>query len=115
MYRMIATAAFVLLGASPLLAGPQGDYEVVGTNPGREGSYRGTVTVTQTGETYRVVWQVGGETFVGTGIGNDEFIAVSYTSDGSTGLALYGEQAGDWVGIWTYAGGREVGTESWRR
>ena len=44
-----------------------------------------------------------------------EFIAVSYKSGNDTGLALYGSDGGNWKGLWTYAGGREVGAEIWKR
>jgi hypothetical protein len=54
-------------------------------------------------------------THVGTGIGNDHFITVSYHSDNMTGLALYGDAGSDWQGIWTYQGGAETGTENWSR
>jgi hypothetical protein len=94
---------------------PVGTYRVEGKNPGGGGSYTGTVTVERTGETYRVVWVVGGDRFVGTGIGNKDFIAVSYRSGNETGLALYGEDGGNWVGVWSYAGGRNLGAEIWKR
>ena len=41
---------------------------------------------------------------------------MSYKSGRNTGIALYGHDEKDgWKGIWTYAGGRTVGTEKWRR
>jgi hypothetical protein len=40
---------------------------------------------------------------------------VSYRSGNDTGLALYGADGGNWTGIWTYAGGRQVGPEAWKR
>jgi len=75
----------------------------------------GTVTVSKTGETYRVVWVVGSTRYIGTGIGNKDFIAVSYRSGNDTGLALYGADGGNWAGVWTYAGGQNVGAEFWKR
>ena len=44
------------------------------------------MTVRKTGETYSVVWVVGGTRYIGTGIGNKDFIAVSYRSGNNTGL-----------------------------
>ena len=67
------------------------------------------------GQTYRVVWVVGGQRYIGTGVGNAEFIAVSYKSGSETGLALYGSDGDNWKGIWTYAGGRTIGAEVWKR
>lgn len=111
-----ATAAALLWSASTAFAAdPVGSYDVEGSNPGGGGAYRGTVTVEKTGETYRVIWVVGSTRYIGTGIGNGEFIAVSYRSGSDTGLAMYGAEGSNWKGVWTYAGGRQVGTEYWRR
>jgi len=112
----IATGAAALLWATAAFAAdPVGTYDVEGANPGGGAKYQGTVTVEKTGDTYRVVWVVGSTRYVGTGIGNREFIAVSYRAGNDTGLALYGSDGGNWKGIWTYAGGREVGPEIWKR
>lgn len=113
--RLIAAiSTFVLLTLASALADPVGRYNVEGTNPGGGSSYKGTVTVEQTGQTYRVTWNVGGSRYIGTGIGDSKFLAVSYRSGSDSGLALYGPDSnGDWVGIWTYADGREVGKERW--
>ena len=111
----LAAAALLWSSVAAFAAEPVGTYAVEGANPGGGGGYTGTVTVDKTGETYRVVWVVGGTRYVGTGIGNREFIAVSYRSGNDTGLALYGAEGGNWIGIWTYAGGRQVGAERWLR
>jgi hypothetical protein len=61
---------------------------VSGTNPGHANSrYSGSVVVTRTGDTYRVVWTIAGQQYEGTGVGNNDFIAVSYRSGNQTGLA----------------------------
>ncbi len=99
-----------------LFADPVGHYAVAGANPGGDGKYSGEVTVEKTGDTYKVVWHVGDDTFIGTGIGAKDFIAISYKSGKDTGLALYAEQSdGSWEGYWTYAGGTQIGTERWVR
>jgi len=107
--------AALLWSAAAFAADPVGSYNVEGANPGGSGKYRGTVTVEKTGQTYRVVWVVGGTRYIGTGIGNKDFLAVSYRSGNDTGLALYGAGGGNWSGIWTYAGGRDVAPEVWKR
>lgn len=113
---LISTAAALLMTGAALAADPVGTYEIKGTNPGNRGGYSGTVTVTKTGETFSVVWVVGGSRYVGTGIGNKDFLAVSYKSDNNTfGLALYGANDDDWAGVWTYSNARDVGTEVWER
>jgi len=116
MKSIIASGVAALLWATAALAAdPVGKYDVEGANPGGGDKYHGTVTVEKTGETYRVVWVVGSTRYIGTGIGNKDFIAVSYRSGNDTGLALYGSDGGNWTGIWTYAGGRQVGPEVWKR
>jgi hypothetical protein len=111
----LAAAAVLALLSTPVLADPVGRYELEGTNPGSSSNYSGTVAVERTGETYRVVWNVGGTRYVGTGIGDKDFLAVSYRSGNDTGLALYGNDNGNWTGIWTYANGRQLGSERWSR
>jgi len=110
---LIAIAATILLSVTAALADPVGKYDVEGTNPGKEKTYTGTVSVERTGDTYRVVWNIDGTRYVGTGIGNKEFLAVSYRSGNDTGLALYAATSDGWDGIWTYANGTKIGTERW--
>ena len=114
--RYLLTLALLLSSATlAFAADPAGRYQVTGTNPGGSSSYHGAVTVERTGKTYRVIWVIGNARYVGTGIGNREGLAVSYRSGNSTGLALYGADGGNWEGVWTYAGGHDIGTEVWKR
>ncbi len=114
LFAAVAAALFFSLTAA--FAEPVGRYFVEGTDPGKPGSkYTGTVTVEKTGETYSVVWVIDGARYVGTGIGNKDFLAVSYRSGNQTGLALYGPQGDGWMGVWTYAGGSTMGTDRWVR
>jgi hypothetical protein len=112
---MAVTVALLWSAVAAYAADPVGKYTIKGTNPGNNGTYGGTVTVTQTGETYRVIWVVGGTRYIGTGIGNKDFLAVSYKSGNDTGLALYGSDGGNWTGIWAYSGARQLGSEEWSR
>jgi hypothetical protein len=112
------TLVVVAIGMSVVVAcadDPVGRYTVQGTNPGNGSAYSGTVVVERTGDTFRVTWDIGRQTFVGTGIGSDEGLAVVYRSGNQTGLATYDAKGPDWEGSWTYTGGREVGTEFWTR
>jgi len=111
----ISAAALLLSAATAFAADPVGSYSVSGNNPGGGSKYSGTVTVEKTGQTYRVIWIVGGTRYVGTGIGDKDFLAVSYKAGNDTGLALYGADGGNWAGVWTYAGGRQIGAEVWKR
>ncbi len=116
MRRLFAIALALMWSATVAFAAdPVGDYTIEGTNPGGNGTYTGTVTVSRTGETYRLVWVVGSTRYVGTGIGNKDFIAVSYKSGNDTGLALYGADGGNWAGVWAFSGARQVGAEIWKR
>jgi hypothetical protein len=99
MRGFIAGCVAVVLTGATALADPVGRYNVAGTNPSGS-TYSGTVSVTQ---------------YVGTAIGNDEFIAISYVSGSNTGLALLSEEDDEWKGIWTYAGGTKIGTEAWTK
>jgi hypothetical protein len=114
MRGFIAGCVVAVLAGTAACADPAGKYDVAGTNPSGT-TYSGTVTVQKTGDTYKVTWNIGGSQYNGTGIGNDEFIAVSYVSGGNSGLALLSEQDDEWKGIWTYAGGTKIGTEVWTK
>lgn len=93
---------------------PVGRYTVEGRGP--DGStYTGTAEVAQTGETFRVTWVIGGERFVGTAIGDNQFMSISYRSGSDTGLALLVSEGTGWLGVWTYAGGTRLGQERWAR
>lgn len=98
---LLATAAF---------ADPSGKYAVDGKGPDGNG-YKGTATITRTGDTYKVVWVIGGDKYIGTAVGDDDFFAVGYKSGSDSGIAVYGRDGTAWKGIWTYAGGTTTGTE----
>lgn len=128
--RIFLSLAAVVLGASLAHADPVGRYSVSGTNPDSGSTYKGTVVVTRTGETYRVVWKIGGTTYYGTGLGahyegdhyvvgpatpDDTVLSVGYVSSGTYGQAFYVlNDDGTWRGVWTYDGSNEVATEDWR-
>jgi hypothetical protein len=117
MLRTLAAlvAALVLSSTLALAGDPVGRYSVVGTNPGNKARYSGTVRVERTGETFRVTWDIGSQTFVGTGIGSEKGLAVTYRSGSQTGLAIYGANGNNWEGVWTYTGGQDIGGEAWTR
>lgn len=112
---LITVLAITLLGSAAWAGDPVGTYSVSGSNPGGGGAYSGTATVEKTGATYKVTWDVAGTHFEGTALGDSRFLGVSYRAGGNTGLALYSPEGDDWVGVWTYAGGTELGKEKWTR
>src|SRR4051812_49504818 len=107
--KLAALVAALVLGSTLAFAGdPAGRYSVEGSNPGSKDRYAGTVTVERTGATFRVTWDIGNQTFVGTGIGSDTGLAVAYRSGGQTGIAMYGANGDNWEGVWTYTGGQDI-------
>ena len=112
---LLVAAAMLLSVATAFAADPVGTYGVKGTYLSGK-AYSGTVTVTKTGETYKVVWDiVGGNTFTGTAIGNGDFMAISYVYDNGTGLALVVADGGNWNSLWAPGGGTKIGKETWKR
>lgn len=115
--------------AAPAVADPVGTFDVIGTNPGTSDEYRGTVTVTRSGEAYSVTWDIAGTRFDGTGLGGkvvdgsfliggaspeDIAVAVGYVVGDSFGIAMYFEGPdGAWEGVWTTGGGDTLATERW--
>jgi hypothetical protein len=109
-----AASAFVCLAPVAASAQVVGQFTVEGQNP--DGTrYSGSAFVERTGQAYRVVWNIGGTRFVGTGIGSDEAIAIAYRAGSRTGVALLGNQPSGFGLVWTYAGGTDLGTERWMR
>ncbi|MGL4239558.1 MAG: hypothetical protein ACRCTI_00455, partial [Beijerinckiaceae bacterium] len=82
----LIAAAFTFV-ASSAMAQMTGQYKVQGQNPDGS-SYDGTARVEKTGDTWRVTWNVDGQRFTGTGIGDKDFIAIGYKSGPDTGVAL---------------------------
>lgn len=128
-FGLVAALFGLWLSIAPALADPVGRYDVVGENPNTGGEYTGSVAVSQFGQTYRVVWNVGGTKYVGTGLGavfengtfrmgaanpKDRALSVGYVSGNSFGMAFYIKQDdGSWEGVWTYGGSDVVARETW--
>ncbi|MGE0733463.1 MAG: hypothetical protein AB7G15_11130 [Alphaproteobacteria bacterium] len=97
----------------PNTAAPVGQWKVLGSNPGEPSKrYQGTVSVTQLGQTYRVVWVVGNQQIVGHGILFNGVFSVAYTG----GIAVYvPNPQGQWEGQWSPNNGATIGLENWSR
>lgn len=107
-----------MLQARPALAAaPVGDWVCSGNNPGDQRNYKGYVSVVRSGDTYTVLWRFGQSTYIGTGIDNGDFFAVSFSQPEvqTVGLALFKRQGTHWVGRWTTLGGKTLGQETWRK
>ncbi|WP_411035869.1 hypothetical protein [Shinella sp. BYT-45] len=118
--RIIAATILTAFALVPslALAGPEGTYAMTGTNPGDKSPYEGVVVVRKTGETYAVTWRFGADETQGIGVltpASDRIFAVSYDAGNGHGIALYERQGdGSWYGTWSSAGGKSLGTETWR-
>ena len=93
----------------------EGVYNAAGSNPGGRGSYEGSVTIIRTGETYKIVWNVG-SVFIGTGIVVDEVLSVAYTDENKKwfGFVAYRilNEGRRLEGIWGPHGGKALGSET---
>lgn len=112
--RTIAAAAILVAFTVSAFASPSGTFQVNGTNPGSGTAYAGTVTVRPTGDTFRVVWSIAGQTITGTGLWVDEKFVVGYPGNS---VAVYTDQGGGntWSGHWANGQETKVGTERWTR
>jgi hypothetical protein len=113
--RAILVSTIVFFNTAHALADPVGAYDLTGTNPGSGSRYSGVVTVQRTGDTFLVTWTVSGARQVGIGLGAGDFLAVSYQSGNSIGVAVYRPNENGWKGIWAPAGSQAIGTETWTR
>ena len=105
----VLLAALLFIGA-PALAQPVGTFAVAGQD------YTGTVTVTQTGQTFNVAWTIGPQRFRGIGIFVNGVLSVGYSGEGATGIALYRESSpGVWEGPWALVNEQQTHTERWTR
>ena len=129
---IIISACALIVAPALALADPTGTYNVVGRNIDNGSTYKGTVEVTRTGSTYKVVWNIGGKQSIGTGLGShfenantlgtgpasdkDTGLSVGYINKNSFGIATYYLQPDrTWLGVWTSGGSQKVTTETWTR
>lgn len=120
-FSMSSMRAFVT--AFSLLAFPSlalaldiaGSYRLEGANPGEAGRYTGTAEVSRTGDTFQVIWRIGGQVQQGTGILLNDVFSITYQQDGALpGIAVYEVgQDGVLSGTWAPVGSPSVGIEVW--
>jgi hypothetical protein len=114
MIGKLALAMLALLASVSLaFAGdPVGSYAVAGANPGTpDNQYR----LGPEDRRHLVIWNIGSQTFTGTGIAKENDFSVTYRSGGLTGLAVYSATGDNWDGTWTFTDSHRTGTESWTR
>ena len=108
---LVATAA---LAAAPALAEGPGRYAVTGAGPAGHDPYKGTATLSKTGEgTWSIRWQIGKDAYSGAGVGDGRVIAASFKGAGTSGTILFtANPDGSYGGLWAYATGHALGTET---
>jgi hypothetical protein len=103
-------AASVAAHAEPLTLASK--YSATGTNPDKS-QYTGTVSVEVISDTtFTIEWSIGGDTYKGFGMRNDNALAATYTINGEPGLVIY-KVGDDHVlrGVWAIRGESGSGTE----
>ncbi|HKM64522.1 MAG TPA: hypothetical protein VJY39_18715 [Acidisphaera sp.] len=109
-----ATAAAMIAVAATAHATGEGTYTVDGQGPNAANPYHGTAELKQTGQgTWHMHWQIGTESWDGTGVGDSQAFAVSYSSGNQTGTALYvSDGKSGYRAIWAGSGDTQVGIET---
>ena len=83
----------------------EGEYSIIGSNPGSKNRYGGKLTITRTGETYQVQWNVNNSVTTGVALQIDgDLYAAFGNKDHAYGVVAYefeGERA---KGRWTLGG-----------
>jgi len=108
--RTLALAVVVLLPGARTAADDRldiaGQYRCEGENP-RGGNYRGTVSITQKGDTYILKWTLPEDQQVGVGILEGDFLSVSWLTRGGAGVAAYKirDDGNTLIGRWAMLGG----------
>jgi hypothetical protein len=79
-------------------------------------SYQGMVAVQQTGDTFALLWNTGGEEIRGVGILRENVLYTGFLGPNNiAGIAFYHARGnGVWEGEWALVGGTAVGRERWR-
>ena len=112
---LVLFAALFVTGLAPLAhATIAGTYRVNGTNPGSGSAYKGTATILQSGDSYRMHWQVG-TSYDGIGKFDGKTLTVEWgTATQNVGTVTYTLQAdGSLKGTWfTASNPKSLGTET---
>lgn len=112
--RVIVAGALALAPMAAMAASsPVGTYKVVGTNPGGNGGYQGTVTVTETGDTYLVEWNVAGQVSSGTGVFYQDVLSVAGALGADQFVFIMKPDGKGLSGLWATVGTKATGTEAW--
>jgi hypothetical protein len=115
LYLVIVLAIGFGSGVSVSAADIEGIYSSKGTNPGGKGAYTGSVIISKTKDTYKIVWSVGG-VYIGTGVIVDDILSVVYVDESSksSGLVVYKilDNGKKLEGVWCAYSGMVLGKET---
>ncbi len=99
-----------------------GTYKCSGYDPFVKASYNADLTVSKTGDTYRLQWGTGGKDFAGTGMISKQFtnaIAAEYwnpSNQNNSGVILYKIQPDNTLeGDWTVSDQSMIGNETCKK
>ena len=102
-------------GLENVVGGPHGTIEgvhaVKGLNPDGT-SYQGTLTISKTGDTYQLQWEILGRSIKGVGIKVEDVLVAASVYNGSFGVVSYTFEGSRAKGVWTTGGESKLGTES---
>lgn len=112
---LLVVVSVIVIGISTYANDIVGTYAVTGSNPGGKGQYKGTVIITKTKDTYKLVWSVGAA-YIGTGILVDNVLSVAYTDENKKWFGIVAYKVIDsgkkLEGNWCAHGGQVLGTET---
>ncbi len=89
----------------------EGVHAVKGLNPDGT-SYQGTLTISKTGQTYQLQWEILGRLIKGVAIKVDDVLFAASAYEGSFGVVGYTFERAQAKGVWTTAGEAKLGTET---
>lgn len=89
----------------------EGVHAVKGLNPDGT-SYQGTLTISKTGQTYQLQWEILGRSIKGVAIKVDDVLFAASAYEGSFGVVSYTFEGSEAKGLWTTTGASKLGTET---
>jgi TIR domain len=89
----------------------EGVHAVKGLNPDGT-SYQGTLTISKTGQTYQLEWEILGRLIKGIAIKVDDTLFAASAYEGSFGVVSYAFAGSKATGVWTTSGESKLGTEA---
>ncbi|HEX4630003.1 MAG TPA: TIR domain-containing protein [Chthoniobacterales bacterium] len=89
----------------------EGVHAVKGLNPDGT-SYQGTLTISKTGQTYQLQWEILGRSIKGIAIKLDDVLFAASAYEGSFGVVSYTFEGSQAKGVWTTTGESKLGTET---